>query len=55
MNQIQILLIIGLFLAISFNVCVGRPKSEAKAMKEFADALIQGTYIVIIKITIVTY
>ena len=41
----------GLFLAVSFTVCVGRPKSEAKAMKEFADALIQG--IVIIKIAIV--
>ena len=44
MNQIQKLLILGLFLAVSLDVCLGRPKLNAKAMKEFADAIVQGRF-----------
>ena len=43
MNQIQKLLILGLFLAVSLDACLGRQKLNAKAMQEFADAVVQGT------------
>ena len=42
--MIHKLLIVGLFLAVSLDVCLGRPKTEAKAMQDLADALIQGIY-----------
>ena len=42
--MIHKLLIVGLFLAVSLDVCLGRPKTEAnKAIQDLADALIQGT------------
>ena len=45
MNQIQKLLILGLFLAVSLDACLGRQKLNAKAMQEFADAIVQGRFI----------
>ena len=50
MNQIQKLLILGMFLAVSLDACLGRQKLNAKEMKEFADAIVQGTF----HLTIVT-
>ena len=43
--MIHKLLIVGLFLAVSLDVCLGRPKTEAKAMQDLADAMIQGILI----------
>ena len=43
--MIHKVLIVGLFLAVSLDVCLGRPNVEAKAMKEYADAIIQGATI----------
>ena len=40
--MIHKLLIVGLILAVSLDVCLGRPKMEANAMNEYADAIIQG-------------
>ena len=44
MNQIQKLLVLGLFLAVSLDACLGRQKLNAKAMQEFAEAIVQGKF-----------
>ena len=43
-GMIDKVLIVELCLAVSLDVCLGRPKLNAKAMKEFADAIVQGRY-----------
>ena len=44
-KMIPKLLILGLLLAVSLDACLGRQKLDVKAMKEFADAIVQGRHI----------
>lgn len=40
--MIHKLLIVGLFLAVSLDACLGRQSLNTKAVNELADAIVQG-------------